>query len=247
MSKTLKLSNSKTLPVHIAIIVDGNRRWAKKHGLPIVAGHRKATEETIEKLIFHAMKLGVKYLTFWAFSTENWKRGQRFSSMLFGILENKMNKGVEKYNQAGIRLRIIGDLSKLPPRLVTKLQQWEKDSQTNHKITVIIALNYGGRDEILRAVNKFTSYKQESRFDPGSKDSTILDRERLEQYLDTAGIPDPDLIIRTGGEQRLSGFLMWQSQYAELYFTKVFFPDFTPLELDKAIEDFQQRQRRFGK
>lgn len=255
MSKTLKLYNSKTLPTHVGIIVDGNRRWAKQHKLSIVAGHQKATDETIEKLIFHAMKLGIKYLTFWAFSTENWKRGQHFSSMLFRILENKMKEGVEKYNQAGIRLKIIGDLSKLPPRLVKTLQKWEQDSEKNSKITVVIALNYGGRDEILRAVNKVIRSRGNKVISVSGIKAIRLKETyplpltpyTLSSFLDTSGIPDPDLIIRTGGERRLSGFMMWQSEYSELYFTETLFPDFTPHKLDEAVSDFERRQRRFGK
>ena len=243
------------IPRHIGFIVDGNRRWAEKRGLPPGAGHAYATNVTIDKLVSHAMKLGVKYITFWAFSTENWKRGEKFASMLFGILEKKMNEGVEKYNQAGIRLRIIGDLSKMPPRMVKTLQKWENDSAKNNRITVVIALNYGGRDEIIRAMNKVIRSR-------GNKVISAKDNQAIrlkEPYplpltpytfsflLDTTGIPDPDLIIRTGGERRLSGFMMWQCEYSELYFTETLFPDFTPKKLDEAITDFQCRQRRFGK
>ena len=235
VSYMVKKTN-KILPSHIAFIVDGNRRWAQKRGLPAGAGHMEATNKTIETLIFHSIKLGIPYLTFWAFSTENWKRGQRFAGMLFKILETKMTKGVEKYNKAGIRLRLIGDISKLPAKLTKTLQKWEKDSAANSKITVIIALNYGGRDELLRAIKRVIET-------PGVEDL----KKTLEQKLDTVGIPDPDLIIRTGGEKRLSGFLPWQSIYSELYFTDTLFPDFTPQRLDEALLDYQNRQRRFGK
>lgn len=233
MAKKFKKIRLKNPPTHIAFIVDGNRRWAKNKGLSLVAGHQKATDETIEKLIFHCLDLGIKYLAFWAFSTENWKRGKRFSSMLFKILENKINEGVEKYNSAGIKLKIIGDLSKLPKSLSKTLQKWEKDSRTNTKITVVIALNYGGRDEIIRAINKLPDKK--------------IKAKDLEEQLDTIGIPDPDLIIRTGGAKRLSGFMSWQSAYSELYFTNALFPDFTPKKLDETLRDYEQRQRRFGK
>jgi len=229
----MQKKSGKTILNHIAFIVDGNRRWAKKQGLSLVAGHQKATDETIEKLIFHSMDLGIKYLTFWAFSTENWKRGKKFSSMLFKILENKMNQGVEKYNAAGIKLKIIGDLSKLPRSLAKTLQKWEKDSKKNSKITVIIALNYGGRDELVRVINKLPNRK--------------IKAKDLEKHLDTTGVPDPDLIIRTGGAKRLSGFMSWQSAYSELYFTNTLFPDFSVKKLDQALEDYKQRQRRFGK
>lgn len=224
------------LPKHIAFIVDGNRRWARKKGLPDVAGHKYVVDKTLESLIYHCIKLNISHITFWAFSTENWKRGKRFASALFKLLERALNKGTEKWNRDGIRLNTIGDLSKLPAKLVKSIKEKEKESVKNKKITVTIALNYGGRDEIVRAIKKIPQDKLET-----------LTTQEMSQYLDTADLPDPDLIIRTGGSQRLSGFLTWQSEYAEFYFTNILMPDFTVEELNKAIKEFSQRQRRFGK
>lgn len=228
------------LPNHVAFIVDGNRRWAKKRGLPALSGHRKAAEETIKNLVYHAKRLGIKYLTFWLFSTENWKRGQRFYNPLFALIKEKViRESLKKYLQDGIRLNLIGDLSKLPKDLVGKLTELEEKSKKNKEIVVTFALNYGGREEIVRAVRRLSSKLKTQ--------MSKVTEEEFSKYLDTAGMPDPDLIIRTGGEKRLSGFLPWQSEYTELYFTNQLFPDFSPQEFDKALKDFSLRERRYGK
>lgn len=252
-TKTLKLSNSKALPSHLAIIVDGNRRWAKEKGLPTIKGHQKAANETIELLVYHCLNLGIPYLTFWVWSTENWKRGKRFAHAIFKILRLGLKKNMDKYISDGIRLNTIGDLSKIPQDLRQEIEKWKEKSKNNKKLVVTIALNYGGRDEIIRAINKLlkkpgfpaicTPHKCGGKINRVFK----LTEKEFEKYLDTAGMPDPDLIIRTGGEQRLSGFMLWQAEYAEFYFTKTYFPDFTPQRLDKALKDYSQRQRRFGK
>ena len=215
------------IPNHIAIIMDGNRRWAKGKGLSAIAGHAYAVENTTEALIERAGELGVKYLTLWAFSTENWGRAEDEVSGLMNLFRKALMTKVQKFIEKGARLRMIGDMSRFAPDIQEGMNIAMKASEQNTKIMVTFALNYGGRDEIKRAVEK------------GGVD--------FEKYLDTAGMPDPDLIIRTGGEQRLSGFLMWQSAYSELYFTETLFPDFGPKELDTAIEEYQGRQRRFGK
>lgn len=215
------------IPVHVGIIMDGNRRWAKKRGLPPVAGHVQAVDTTVEELIEKAGELGIKYLTMWAFSTENWNRDRAEVSALMNLFRKALLDKVGRFIKKGARLRIIGDKSKFPSDIQEGMEKAVKESESNNKITVAFALNYGGRDEIKRAVVK------------GGVD--------FEKYLDTVGIPDPDLIIRTAGEQRLSGFLMWQSAYSEFYFTETLFPDFTPEKFEKAIEDYQGRQRRFGK
>lgn len=226
------------IPQHIAIIVDGNRRWARQKGLPDIAGHKYVTDKIIEPLIYHCIELKIPYITFWAFSTENWKRGRAFSRALFNLLRQGLKRSIKKYDKSGMRLNTIGDLSKLPGDLVKVIEEWKEKSKKNKKITVTMALNYGGRDEIVRAIKKLVKDK---------KKVTDLTIDKFSQYLDTASLPDPDLIIRTGGSQRLSGFMPWQSEYSEFYFTNLLMPDFTVKEFDKAIKEFGQRKRRFGK
>jgi len=232
------------LPQHVAIIVDGNRRWAKKRGLPALAGHKYVTDHILEPLIYRCVELGIPYITFWAFSTENWKRGKRFASALFGLMRERFKRDLERYNQAGMRLNTIGDLSKLPKDLVKVMEQWKQQSRQNTKITVTMALNYGGRDEILRAIRRLiTNHKSLSQI----KNSDITE-ELFSSCLDTSEplLPDVDLVIRTGGEQRLSGFMPWQTTYAEFYFPKTLMPDFTVEEFDKTLKEYEKRDRRFG-
>lgn len=235
----------KKLPQHIAIIVDGSRRWAKKKGLPSVAGHKYVMDKILDPLVFRCLDLGIPYITFWAFSTENWKRGKRFSSMLFSLMRKGLGKNVEKYKQAGIRLNTIGDLSKIPRDLVKTVEDWKRKSAKNKKLVVTIALNYGGRDEIVRGIRRaMTNDPPAMRCGQGK-----LTEEEFEKYLDTGEpkLPDVDLIIRTGGEKRLSGFLPWQSVYAEFYFPKTLMPDFTVKEFDKALKKYERRDRRRGR
>jgi undecaprenyl diphosphate synthase len=236
-SKTQETSKFKNLPNHVAIIVDGNRRWARKKKLPDIVGHKQVTDNILEPIIYRCLELKISYITFWAFSTENWKRGKKFSTALFKLLGQGLKKSIEKYEKAGMRLKTIGDLSKLPRGLVNTINQWVEKSRRNKKITVTIALNYGGRDEIIRAVNKLLKTNRKKK----------ITEKVFSQSLDTKGLPDPDLIIRTGGSQRTSGFLIWQGQYAELYFTDVLMPDFTVREFEKGLKEYGQRQRRFGK
>ncbi len=229
---------SKTLPVHIAFVVDGNRRWARKKGLAPIVGHRRVVKETLDPIIEHAVRLKIPYLTFWVFSTENWKRGRLFAKTLFSLLKEGIKKRAAEYTQKGYQFKTIGDLSKLPEDLQKLLKKWQRKSAKNKKITVTIAINYGGRDEIMRALKKIRNSKHEIR---------NLTKENFGQFLDTAGMPDPELIIRTGGEKRLSGFLLWQSEYTELYFTDILFPDFDVKQFDKALEWYAEREKRFGK
>ena len=219
--------DSEILPRHIGIIMDGNRRWAKKRGLAVIAGHTKAAESTVEALIERAGERGVKYLTLWAFSTENWERDSEEVNGVMNLFRKALATKVASFIKKGAKLNLIGDIARFAPDLQSGMEKSILDSSGNSKITVTFALNYGGRDEIRRAVEK--------------------GGVQFEQYLDTAGMPDPDLIIRTGGEKRMSGFLMWQAAYSELYFSDVLFPDFGPSELDQAIEEYTRRQRRFGK
>lgn len=229
---TQKIDN---IPQHVAIIMDGNRRWAKSKGLSLFEGHKKG-EEKIEPLVDYAIELGIPYLTFWAFSTENWRREKREVEFLLRLYRENLAKKVDSFHRKNVRVNIVGNLSMFPKDIQEKTKDWMRKTKNNTKITVNIALSYGGRDEIIRAINKVINNKR----------SHVTEKE-FSQFLDTEGQPDPDLIIRTGGEKRLSGFLLWQSEYTELYFTDIYWPDFTPEEFKKAIYEYQHRQRRFGK
>lgn len=223
-----------TVPAHIAIIMDGNRRWARAHNLPVLEGHRRVANEVLEKLVEHAAARGVSYLTIWAFSTENWNRAQDEVKGIMTILKKSIGYFGKRMHKKGVRLLVIGELSRFDIQLQHAITSVIEMTKHNNKITVIIALNYGGRDEIIRAIKQI--------FHPAE-----ISEKTFSELLDTRGIPDPDLLIRTGGEQRLSGFLPWQSVYSELYFPPWYMPDFTPERLDEAITEFQNRQRRFGK
>lgn len=222
------------IPKHIAIIMDGNRRWARAHKLPVLEGHRRVAQDTLEKLVEHAAARGIQYMTFWAFSTENWNRAEEEVSGIMTILKKSIGYLGKRMHEKGVRLFIIGDIPRLDVQLRHSITSVVELTKHNNKITVVIALNYGGRDEIIRAIKQITH-------------PVTISEETFSQLLDTHGIPDPDLLIRTGGEQRLSGFLPWQSTYSELYFPEWYMPDFTPERLDEAIEEYQGRQRRFGK
>lgn len=222
---------------HVAIIMDGNRRWAKARGLDPVQGHEYAAKNAVEPIIEKCADLGIPYVTFWAFSTENWKRDEHELSKLFEVFRFALGSLALRFIKKGAKLRILGDINKFPKDIAQKTLEMMNKSSKNHKITVTFALNYGGRDEIIRAVKKIINDKI-----PAEK----INEDLFSSYLDTAGIPDPDLIIRTGGEQRTSGYLPWQSVYAELYFTPTLFPDFTPEELQNALDNFASRDRRFG-
>lgn len=213
--------------------MDGNRRWAREHGLPILEGHRHVADKILEPLIEYAAKRGVKYMTFWAFSTENWQRSTQEVRGIMAIFRHVIKKRWARLHEKGVRIRVIGDLTKFPADIKNALEDVVEQTKNNTKITAVFALNYGGRDEIIRAINR--------------ADSCQLNAESFSQFLDTSGISDPELIIRTGGEQRLSGFLLWQSEYSELYFPTWYMPDFTPERLDEAIDEFGKRKRRFGR
>ena len=224
-------------PKHVAIIMDGNRRWAKLKGLPSHEGHMYAAKNAIEPLIEECVKQKIPYVTFWAFSTENWKRDNTEIEDILKVFRFALANLSARFIKRGARLHVLGDLNRFPKDITQKSLDMINQSQKNSQIDVTFALNYGGRDEILRAVKKIIK-------DKVSEDK--LTEEVFNRYLDTAGIPDPDLIIRTGGEQRLSGYLPWQSVYAELYFTPILFPDFSPQELNKALVEYNHRDRRFG-
>ena len=222
--------------------MDGNRRWAASRGFGPVDGHRVAAEETIEPVIERAIERGIKYLTFWAFSTENRNRDKVELAGLFRVFRHALKTKIKKLAEKGVKIILIGDINWFPKDIAKRVMQIVSLTKDNNTITVSFALNYGGRDEILRAVKGLFKEVEVGRIK--IEKLTELD---FEKHLDTVGIPDPDLIIRTGGETRLSGYLPWQSVYSELYFTEVLFPDFTPREFDKALFDYQKRDRRFGK
>jgi len=222
------------LPVHVGLIMDGNGRWAEKRLLPRPAGHSAGMKRMIA-LAEKAKKLGIKYLTVYALSTENLSRPQEELDRLFGLIRNYFAKNVNKLIKQGAAVKVIGDLSLLPEDVAEVVKAGVAKSPDNAPFTFIIALAYGGRDEIVRAVN--------SCVESGKK----VDIGGLSSRLYTAGVPDPDFIIRTGGELRLSNFLLWQAAYAELYFTDVLFPDFTDVKFEKALKEYESRKRRFGK
>lgn len=224
-----------TLPRHIAIICDGNRRWAKLHHLPEFSGHKYAVETTVENLVDHCLKLKIPCLTFWFFSTENWRRGPKWVKTYFNLFRKLVPNATDKYIQKGVKLNLIGDLTKLPKDIRQFFTAWLNKSKTNDKLTLTIAFNYGGRDEIIRAINQLP------------KNQPITEKD-FPQYLDTKNLPDPDLLIRTApNNTRLSGFMLYQLAYTQLYFTDTLFPDLTPKELDKAISWYQTQTQNLGK
>ena len=232
--------NMEKLPKHIAIIMDGNGRWAKKRFLPRTAGH-KAGVETVRTIITECKRLGIKHVTLYTFSTENWKRPALEVETLMMLLQTYLKKEVEELNRNNVRLTAIGDIEKLPKACLEELKRAMELTKDNDGPNLNLALNYGGRYDITNAV------KQISRDIENHKlNSDDITEETIKNYLSTKSIPDPDLVIRTSGEQRLSNFLLWELAYAELYFTDVYWPDFNEKELQKAIYTYQNRDRRFG-
>ena len=228
------------LPKHIAIIMDGNGRWAKKRFLPRTAGH-KAGVETVRKVITECKRLGIKHVTLYTFSTENWKRPALEVETLMTLLQSYLKKEVEELNINNVKLTAIGDIEKLPKSCLDELKRAMELTKDNDGPNLNLALNYGGRYDITEAV------KQISRDIENHKlNSDDITEETIKNYLSTKSIPDPDLVIRTSGEQRLSNFLLWELAYAELYFTDVYWPDFDEKELQRAIYAYQNRDRRFG-
>ena len=227
-------------PRHIAIIMDGNGRWAKKRSLPRSAGHA-AGAETFRRIATYAKKLGLDYLTVYAFSTENWKRPEEEVGAIMGLLERYLKKAIREMAQKNIRLNFFGDLEPLSDSLKKLIDETREISRHTTGMQVNVCLNYGGRDEIVRAARKLAADCATGKLDPAD-----ISEEMLGGSLYSAGIPDPDLMIRPGGELRLSNFLLWQNAYTEFYFTDTLWPDMTEAELDKAIAAFQSRKRRYG-
>ncbi len=228
------------IPQHIAIILDGNGRWAKKKGMPRNYGHAEGSKN-VERICEEAYKMGVKYLTVYAFSTENWKRPKDEVDALMNLLRNYMKTCLKTAEKNRMRVRVIGDKTGLDEDIQKRILQLEKATKNNDGLCFQIALNYGSRDEMLRAVKRLCTDCVTGKVHPEE-----IDESCFESYLDTKDIPDPDLMIRTSGEQRLSNYLLWQLAYSEFYFTDVLWPDFTKEELAKAIAYYNGRDRRFG-
>ncbi len=228
------------VPQHVAIILDGNGRWAKAKGMPRNYGHAQGSKN-VEHICEEAWKLGIKYLTVYAFSTENWNRPQEEVDALMKLLRNYMKTCLKTAAKNDMKIRVIGDKSRLDEDIRTRIDELEEATKNNGGLNFQIAINYGSRDEILRAVRKIAADCKD-----GKLDASALDEAAFASYLDTHDIPDPDLMIRTSGELRLSNYLLWQLAYAEFYFTDVPWPDFKKDELIKAIEQYNARDRRFG-
>ena len=227
-------------PEHVAIIMDGNGRWAKARGLPRSAGHR-AGVEALRKTVRAVGERGIKWLTVYAFSSENWSRPKSEVSDLMALLKLFIRRDLAELHRNGVRVRIIGERDGLQPDIADLLREAEALTALNRDMTLVIAFNYGGRDEIVRAVRQMTEAARAGALKPED-----IDENTVSEFLDTADMPDPDLVIRTSGEQRLSNFLLWQAAYAELVFAPCYWPDFGSADLDRALEAFHARERRFG-
>lgn len=232
------------MPEHVAVIMDGNGRWAKSKGLPRLAGHN-AGMKAMKKIVDHSDKLGIKYLTVYAFSTENWKRSLAEVTGIFKLLVTYVNSDLKGLVENNVKVTVLGDYSSLPEDAVKSLEKTLEATKNNTGLQFNIALNYGGRDELKKAVQEIACKVRD-----GIIASEDITEETVSEHLYTGrdynDVPDPELIIRTSGELRLSNFLLWQSAYSELVFPEVMWPDFTPEEYEKAIEDYQSRERRFG-
>lgn len=230
------------IPQHIAIIMDGNGRWAKQKGKLRVFGHKSGVK-SVQKITQSCAELGVKYLTLYAFSTENWNRPKQEVKALMELLSGTINSEIKVLIENNIRLNIIGNINKLPKEIVKKLDEAIKKTSENTGLTLTLALSYSSKNEIVEAVKSMMEDVKNNKI----LDIKNIDEQTFDKYLFTKDMPNPDLLIRTGGEKRISNFLLWQVAYSELYFTEIFWPDFTSEELYKAIVDYQQRERRFGK
>lgn len=232
--------NSENIPKHVAIIMDGNGRWASQKGKARIFGHRNALE-AVRNTTETAARIGVQNLTLYAFSTENWKRPRREVNALMELLVNTIKSEVKTLNENSIRLKAIGDLSALPPATARSLEKGMKSTENNDRMNLVLALSYSSRWEIIEAVRKAAESVKR-----GELDVDAINESTFSSYLATANLPDPELMIRTSGEQRISNFLLWQLAYAELYFTDKLWPDFRGEDLVQAILDYQSRERRFG-
>ena len=232
--------NPEKMPKHIAIIMDGNGRWATKRALPRKAGH-KSGAEALEKIIYAAKDMGLEHLTVYAFSTENWKRSEEEVGAIMDLLRMYLKNYFKKFLNDNVRMDVIGDISRLDKDIQEAILEIEEISKEKTGLSVHIALNYGGRDELRRAVTKIAADVAE-----GKLNAADVTEDIITNALDTAGTPDPELLIRTSGEERISNFLLWQIAYSEFYFSEMLWPDFNKTELQKAIYYYQNRERRFG-
>jgi undecaprenyl diphosphate synthase len=228
------------LPRHLAIIMDGNGRWAEQRGYPRIAGHHRGVE-AVKAVVQECRSLGVGYLTLYAFSSENWGRPADEVNALMGLLCRYLESELAQMLERGLRLQVIGETARLPDQARQVLEQVMARTADNTGMVLTLALSYGSRDEIIRSVRSLTAEVLAGRLDPEAIDETLLSR-----FLDTRNLPDPDLLVRTSGEMRISNFLLWQLAYTELYFTEVLWPDFDVAELHRALEEYAGRQRRFG-
>ena len=234
------MDKEENFPEHVAIIMDGNRRWAKNKKLPVKLGHKEGAK-TLEKIVRHAQKIGVKYLTVYAFSTENWKRSESEVDSLMSLLKEYLNDFSKRADTENIKINVLGDMDPFSEELKKSIDSTIKRTQNNTGIIFNICLNYGGRDEIVKAVQKISKKVE-------NKELNIYDinENTISENLYTAYMPDPDLLIRTSGEMRLSGFLIWQSSYTELIFLEKYWPDFDEDDLENCIEIYQKRNRKYG-
>ena len=227
-------------PVHVGIIMDGNGRWAKSHGLPRIAGHRQGAE-SVRRAVKASVDIGVRYLTLYGFSNENWKRPKAEVSALMGLLRLYLRQEIEELHRTGVRIRFIGQRQRLAPDIVSLIEEAEGRTAENTNLTLVVALSYGARQEITEAARAIAA-----KVKSGELDLAAIDEDVLAAHLETADIPDPDLVIRTSGEQRVSNFLLWQLAYAELVFTDTYWPDFSRSDLEEAINEYHRRERRYG-
>ncbi|WP_240697290.1 isoprenyl transferase [Sporolactobacillus sp. THM19-2] len=233
-------SDAQKIPEHVAIIMDGNGRWAQKRSLPRVSGHREALK-TIKRVTLEAQRLGVKVLTLYAFSTENWKRPKSEVDFLMKLPQQFLNTYLVELIENNVQVRVMGDMTRIPQYTMRAVSQAVEQTKSNTGLILNFALNYGSHSEIVSAVKKMVQDVQARKLDPES-----IDEDLLADYMLSPALPDPDLLIRTGGELRLSNFMLWQLAYTELYFTDTFWPDFNEEDLRKAVREFACRQRRFG-
>lgn len=234
------MSEVRSVPQHVAIIMDGNGRWAQKRGLPRTAGHAQGAR-VVEQILEDADHMGIRYLTVYAFSTENWSRPPAEVKMLMNLLRTYMKTSLAKCAKNNVRIRVLGDKSRLDDDLQKAIANLEENTRNNTGIGFQIAINYGARDEMRRAVTRIAQKAVRGELRPEE-----ITEDTISNELDTAGIPDPDLLIRTSGEERLSNFLMWQLSYAEFYFTETAWPDFTKKDLQEAVDSYMHRERRMG-
>jgi len=239
-SSTRSVPQGSSVPRHVAVIMDGNGRWARRRGMPRIAGHRRGME-TVRMMVRACGENHIPYLTLFAFSSENWRRPAREVQLLMDLFVNALENEVKKLNENDVRLRVIGDLDRFGPRIIDLIREAEAQTAGNKTLTLTVAANYGGRWDIAQACRQVAKQVKS-----GVLDESAITQETVESFLSTSFLPEPDLFIRTGGEQRLSNYLLWQLAYAELYFTDTLWPEFGRKEFDQVLSDFAGRQRRFG-